>query len=169
MPKMMHIDPDEFLLDTFRLGQRIYEQGFRPKHAISIWRGGTPVGLGVDAYFRSRGVHISHTTIATASYTGMGQQGQVTVKNLEHLARVICPEDGLLIIDDVYESGNTIKRIVEVLRARRDLAPLRGLPLTLPRDDPQPWARHLGSWSSEDDRRKRQKRLARARARARRG
>ncbi|MCA9670578.1 MAG: TIGR02996 domain-containing protein [Myxococcales bacterium] len=60
-------------------------------------------------------------------------------------------------------------RIVEVLRARRDLAPLRGLPLTLPRDDPQPWARHLGSWSSEDDRRKRQKRLARARARARRG
>ena len=76
------------------------------------------MGLGVDAYFRSRGVHISHTTIATASYTGMGQQGQVTVKNLEHLARVICPEDGLLIIDDVYESGNTIKRIVEVLRER---------------------------------------------------
>ena len=62
MPKMMHIDPDEFLLDTFRLGQRIYEQGFRPKHAISIWRGGTPIGLGVDAFFRMRGLTMNTGT-----------------------------------------------------------------------------------------------------------
>ncbi len=114
--KMLHIDPDAFLLDTFRLGKKIYDSGFRPKHAISIWRGGTPVGLGVDGYFRSRGLQLSHSTIATDSYTGIGEQGQVTVKNLEHLVQVICPEDGLLIIDDVYESGNTIKRIVELLR-----------------------------------------------------
>lgn len=117
MPAMqlLHLDPDAFLIDTFRLGKKIYQSGFRPRHAISIWRGGTPVGLGVDAFFRSRGLNFSHTTIATDSYTGIGEQGQVTVKNLEHLAQVICPEDGLLIIDDVYESGNTIKRIVELL------------------------------------------------------
>jgi len=116
MTKLLHVPPDEFLVDSFRLGREVYLSGFRPKHAISIWRGGTPVGLGVDAFFRSRGVNISHTTIATDSYVGISQQAEVTVKNLEHLVQVICPEDGLLIVDDVYESGRTIKRVVELLR-----------------------------------------------------
>ncbi|MCC6749330.1 MAG: hypothetical protein IT371_16825 [Deltaproteobacteria bacterium] len=116
MPRFLHLDPDQFLLDTFRLGRLVYQSGFRPKYAISLWRGGTPVGLGVDAFFRSRGVIVNHTTIATDSYTGIGEQGQVTVKNLEHLVQSICPEDGLLIIDDVYESGNTIRKVVELLR-----------------------------------------------------
>lgn len=118
MVKLLHVRPDDFLVDSFALGKKVYLTGFRPRHAISLWRGGTPVGLGVDAYFRSQGVRISHTTIATNSYEGIGQQTEVTVKNLEHLVQVICPEDGLLIIDDVYESGHTIQRVMEVLRQR---------------------------------------------------
>jgi hypoxanthine phosphoribosyltransferase len=113
---MLHIDPDELLLDTFRLGKKLYETGFRPRHAISIWRGGTPVGLGVDAYFRLQGLQINHTTIATESYLGIDERAGVTIKGLEHLVKVVCPEDGLLIIDDVYESGRTIERIIQTLR-----------------------------------------------------
>ena len=116
MTTLQHVDPEDFLVDSFELGKKVYLSGFRPKHMLSIWRGGTPVGLGVDAFFRSRGVQIHHTTIATDSYTGIGRRGGVTVKNLEHLVQVICPEDGLLIIDDVYESGNTIRGVVELLR-----------------------------------------------------
>lgn len=116
MTRFLHIDPDDFLLDTVKLGRLIYESGFRPKHAISIWRGGTPVGLGVDAFFRARGVTINHSTIATNSYTGVGEQGEVTVKNLEHLVQIVCREDPLLIIDDVYESGRTIASVVDLLR-----------------------------------------------------
>ena len=118
MTEILHISPDDFLLDTFRLGARVYETGFRPKHVISIWRGGTPVGLGVDGFFRTRGVFLDHTTIATESYTGIRQQGHVTVKGLDHLIDVICREDGLLIVDDVLESGHTIQRILEILRER---------------------------------------------------
>jgi len=118
MTTLLHVDPDSFLVDCFRLGRKVYESGFRPRHAISIWRGGTPVGLGVGAYFRSKGIFLNHTTIATGSYTGIGQQGGVTVKNLEHLIQVVCPEDGLLLIDDVYETGNTVKKVVEVLRQK---------------------------------------------------
>jgi len=124
MVQLLHIHPDSFLVDSFRLGKKVYLSGFRPKHAISLWRGGTPVGLGVDAFFRSRGLRINHTTIATDSYVGISQQAPVTVKNLEHLVQVVCPEDGLLIIDDVYESGNTIRRVVELLRQKaRENAP----------------------------------------------
>jgi len=113
-----HIRPDEFLVDTFLLGRKVYESGFRPKHVISIWRGGAPVGLGVDAYYRSRGVFLNHTTIATESYTGVNQRGEVVVKGLDHVIDVVCPEDGLLIVDDVFESGHTIRRVLESLRAR---------------------------------------------------
>ncbi len=118
MPQLLHIDPDELVLDSFRLGKAIFESGFRPKHMISVWRGGTPIGLGVDAYFRFQGQQVHHTSIATQSYTGIGEHTDVVVKGLEHLTRSVCPEDGLLIIDDVYESGETIRSIVESLRAR---------------------------------------------------
>lgn len=124
MVKMLHVDADKFLYDSFLLGQKIYESGFRPKHVVSIWRGGTPVGLAVDAYYKSQGVFLNHTTVATESYVGIGRQEEVVVKGLEHVIKVICPEDGLLILDDVYESGKTIRKIVETLRKRaRDNAP----------------------------------------------
>jgi hypothetical protein len=118
MPRLLHIDPDAFLLDSFRLGRKVYQAGFKPRHAISIWRGGTPVGLGVDAFFRSRGHLLDHTTIATGSYTGIQKKTEVSVKNLEHLVQVVCPEDRTLFIDDVYESGHTIRQVVELLRAK---------------------------------------------------
>ncbi len=117
MVQLMHVDPDELVLDSFRLGKMVFESGFRPKHMISIWRGGTPIGLGVDAYFRFQGQWTHHTSLATSSYRGIGEQSDVVVKGLEHLIRSVCPEDGLLIIDDVYETGDTIRSIVEGLRA----------------------------------------------------
>jgi len=118
MVDLFHVDPDDLLLDTFRLGRAVYRTGFRPKHAISIWRGGTPIGLGVDAYFRLQGVHFHHTSVATSSYKGIGLQSDVVVKGLEHVIQSVCPEDGLLIIDDVYETGRTIEKIVKTLRER---------------------------------------------------
>ncbi len=118
MVDLLHVDPDDLLLDTFRLGRKVYRTGFRPKHAVSIWRGGTPIGLGVDAYFRLQGVRFHHTSVATSSYKGIGQQADVVVKGLEHVIQSVCPEDGLLLIDDVYESGRTIETIVRVLRER---------------------------------------------------
>lgn len=117
-PIIRHISAEELFLDSFKLGQKIYQAGLRPHHALSIWRGGTPVGLGVDAYFKMQGLSISHTTIATDSYTGLGDRGEVTVKGLDHVIRRVCPEDKFLIIDDVYESGNTIRNIIEALKLR---------------------------------------------------
>jgi uncharacterized protein len=118
MTEMLHIHPEEFLLDTFRLGRKVYDTGFRPKHVLSIWRGGTPVGLGVDEFFRTRGIFLNHTTIATESYTGIRERGSVILKGLEHVVEVVCREDGLLIVDDVLESGRTIQSVLEYLRRR---------------------------------------------------
>ncbi|MFH1533064.1 MAG: hypothetical protein ABIK09_20250 [Pseudomonadota bacterium] len=116
--RFLHISPENMLLDSFALGRRIYETGFRPKYAISVWRGGTQVGLGVSAYLRNQGVGVHHSTIATESYTGIGDAKEVLVKGLEHVVASVCAEDALLIIDDVYERGETIRAIVQTLRER---------------------------------------------------
>jgi hypothetical protein len=116
MPDFIHVTPERLMVDSLRLGARLYDTGFRPKHALSIWRGGTAVGVYVDAFFRHRGLTINHTTIATESYSGIGRQGEVIVKGLEHVIGTVCREDGLLLLDDVYESGNTVKAIIETLR-----------------------------------------------------
>jgi uncharacterized protein len=116
-PQILHISPKNFIELSFELGRKLFESGIRPKHTISIWRGGTPVGLGVDAFYRSRGLVLNHTTIATESYHAIGQQSEVIVKGLDHVVNVICREDDLLILDDVYETGNTIKAIVKALES----------------------------------------------------
>ncbi len=108
MVDFLHVDANELLVDAFKLGRKVYEDGFRPKHVISIWRGGTPIGLAVDAYFRFQGVYTHHTSMATTSYVGIGEQADVVVKGLEHVVRSVCREDGLLIIDHqgVVRFGN---------------------------------------------------------------
>lgn len=114
----LHVTPEELLLDSFRLGRKVYEAGYRPKYSLSVWRGGTQVGLGVNAFFRNRGVQIYHSTIATESYTAPGSSKEVIVKGLDHLLRVVCREDSLLIVDDVFERGETVKAVVQTIRER---------------------------------------------------
>ena len=122
MSDRQYINAQQLLEDSFELGLRILESGFRPDFIVGIWRGGTPIGLGVDTYFRFQGVRFHHTSVATSSYRGIGEQADVVVKGLEHVINSVCREDGLLIIDDVYESGRTIETIVRPLleRARRE-------------------------------------------------
>lgn len=116
MINIRHIKPDKLLIDSFKLGKKIYESGFIPTRAISLWRGGTPIGLGVGEYYRLKGHILSHTTIATASYTGINASNEVIIKGLEHLIKVIAREDNLLIIDDIYDSGSTINAIIETIK-----------------------------------------------------
>ncbi len=118
MTDFIYIDSNTLMLDSFKLGKKIYQSGFIPTHAISLWRGGTPIGLGVGEFFRLKGHLIQHTTIATASYTGINSQNEVIIKGLEHLIEVISREDKLLIIDDVYDSGRTITTIVKAIEQR---------------------------------------------------
>jgi hypoxanthine phosphoribosyltransferase len=116
MIKIEFIEAQQLLLDSFKLGKKLYDAGFIPTHAISLWRGGTPVGLGVDNFFRLKGHFITHTTVATASYSGLNSQDEIIIKGLEHLIERISREDKLLIIDDIYDSGETIDALINTIK-----------------------------------------------------
>lgn len=112
------LSAQELLEDSFRLGLRILEDDFRPTMIIAIWRGGTPVGMAVQEIMAYCGVESDHIAIRTSSYVGVDHRGAVAVHGLNYIIKKICHDDRVLILDDVFDTGNTIKAVVEELTRR---------------------------------------------------
>jgi uncharacterized protein len=108
----------ELLEDSFRLGVEILESGFQPTFIIAIWRGGTPVGMAVQEILSYCGVEVDHIAIRTSSYIGVDQRGAVAVHGLDYIIKKICHDDRLLIVDDVFDTGNTIAAVIEEITRR---------------------------------------------------
>ena len=123
MNEKIFIGAHDLLLDSFRLGLEIYKSGFRPDFIVGVWRGGTPVGVAVQEILDRYGVKTDHIAIRTTSYTGIGQRSkEVQVHGLNYLLDNINSSDSLLIVDDVFDSGLSVKAIIDSLRekARRN-------------------------------------------------
>ncbi len=124
----LYVDARTLLLNSLRLAGRVWSDGYRPNYLIGIWRGGTPPGIAIHEFFRLKGVDPYHTTIKTQSYNGMQRgDGGVEIKGLEHVIDVICANDKMLIIDDVFDTGHTMVAILDQIRrrARRNTPEIR--------------------------------------------
>lgn len=108
----------QLLEDSFRLGLDILESAFKPTMIVAIWRGGTPVGMAVQEILSYSGVDADHIAIRTSSYKGLDQRGQVAVHGLNYIIEKVCPDDRLLFVDDVFDTGNTFAAVVDELRQR---------------------------------------------------
>ncbi|MEM1174914.1 MAG: phosphoribosyltransferase family protein [Pseudomonadota bacterium] len=108
----------DLLEDSFRLGLKVLESGFEPTMIIAIWRGGTPVGMAVQEVLAYGGLQSDHIAIRTSSYHGVDQRSSVAVHGLNYVVKKICHDDRLLIVDDVFDTGNTIVAVIEELRRR---------------------------------------------------
>ena len=112
------LSAQDLLEDSFRLGLRVLEDGFKPTMIIALWRGGTPVGMAVQEIMAYCGVESDHIAIRTSSYVGVDERGAVAVHGLNYIIKKICYDDRVLIVDDVFDTGNTIKAVIEELRNR---------------------------------------------------
>jgi len=108
----------ELLEDSFRLGLEILESGYKPTLIIAIWRGGTPVGMALQEILAYCGVTSDHIAIRTSSYEGVDKRGAVSVHGLNYIIKKICYDDRILIVDDVFDTGNTIVAVIEELSRR---------------------------------------------------
>lgn len=113
------ISPQQLLEDSFRLAWQVFESGFRPDHVVGVWRGGTPVGIAIHELLDVLGVHCDHSAIRTASYTGIGERGDhVQVEGLEPLVSRLRADQGLLLVDDVHDSGLSLAQVIAELQRR---------------------------------------------------
>lgn len=110
------IDANQLLLESFRLARMIWDDGYRPDYIIGIWRGGTPVGVAVHEFFLYKGHDPYHTAIKTQSYIGFEPGNEVDVKGLEHIVDVVESEQNLLLVDDVFDTGRTISRVIKSIQ-----------------------------------------------------
>jgi len=114
---------NELLLDSFKLAGQIYQRGFRPHFIVGVWRGGAPMGIAVQEYLDYMGVHTDHIAIRTSSYYGIGQQHKaVRIHGLDYVIDNVEADQELLIVDDVFDSGRSIRAIIREInkRARRN-------------------------------------------------
>ena len=112
------ISAQDLLEDSVELGIKILESDFRPTMIIAIWRGGTPVGMAVQEVLSYCGVESDHIAIRTSSYVGVDQRGAVAVHGLNYIVKKICHDDRVLIVDDVFDTGNTIAAVIEEISSR---------------------------------------------------
>ena len=123
------IAADELLLDSFRLARRIFEAGFRPDFLVGLWRGGSGVGIAVQEGLDYFGVPTDHIAIRT-SYSGQASYSQmvdkaesIRVHGLQYLLEKVCAHHSMLIVDDVYSTGNSVRAVIDQLarKTRRNL------------------------------------------------
>jgi uncharacterized protein len=119
IPNKLFISADALLRDSFELGLRIVESGFKPSFVVGIWRGGTPIGIAVQEVLEYRGIHCDHVAIRTSSYSGIDEQKkEVRVHAIDYLVSRLNADDRLLLVDDVFDSGRSIDAIIAKLSAR---------------------------------------------------
>jgi len=124
-----YISADDLLLDSFRLARKIHAAGFRPDFLVGLWRGGSAVGIAVQEGLEHLGVPTDHIAIRT-SYTGqqnytamIDKADSIRVHGLQYLLETLCADHSLLIVDDVYSTGSSVKAVIDqlALRTRRNL------------------------------------------------
>ena len=113
------ISAQQLLEDSLDLGRQILDSDFRPNFIVGVWRGGTPVGITVQELLDFFGVETDHISIRTSSYQGMKrQESSVRVHGLDYITQKMNAEDSLLIVDDVFDTGLSVKAIIDKLESR---------------------------------------------------
>ncbi len=98
---------------------QIVRSGFRPTFLVGVWRGGAPIGIAVQEVLEYCGMPCDHLAIRTSSYAAMDQRAnEVRVHGIDYLVSRLAAEDQLLLIDDIFDSGQSLQALLDELRRR---------------------------------------------------
>ena len=123
------IAADDLLRDSFQLAAQIHEAGFLPDFLVGLWRGGSAVGIAVQEGLDYLGIKTDHIAIRTSyrgapSYSEMVSEAEsIRVHGLQYLLESLGSHHSLLIVDDVYSTGSSVKAVIDQLakKTRRNL------------------------------------------------
>ncbi|MEB4591035.1 phosphoribosyltransferase [Candidatus Thiothrix sp. Deng01] len=118
-----YIDENSLILDAFRLGVQVFEDGFRPSFIVGLWRGGSTVGIYVQECLQTLGVRSDHIALRT-SYRGLpyyqdmldAPETEIRVHGTQYLLESLNADDQLLLVDDVFSSGRNLDAVLKKLR-----------------------------------------------------
>jgi len=116
--KKIFLDEEKLILDSFQLGVKIFESGFRPTFIVGLWRGGSSV----QECLQTLGVETNHISLRT-SYRGQpyyhemvaSPDAEVRVHGTQYLLESLNADDSLLLVDDVFSTGKNIDAVIKRL------------------------------------------------------
>src|SRR3989338_985519 len=119
MVEKQYITADQLLIDSYKLARKILDSEFRPDFIVALWRGGTPIGSAVQEFLDYHNVKTDHIPIRTSAYDGIDEKRKsIRVHGLEYIERNANLDNKLLIVDDVYDTGLSIKAVLDAMKTR---------------------------------------------------
>ncbi|HIP94366.1 MAG TPA: hypoxanthine phosphoribosyltransferase [Leucothrix sp.] len=123
--KKKYLDEEKLILDSFRLGVKIFESNFKPTFIVGLWRGGSSVGIYVQECLQTLGLETEHLSLRT-SYRGQpyyhdmasAPVSNIRVHGTRFLLENLNADDSLLIVDDVFSTGKNIEAVIKRLQLR---------------------------------------------------
>lgn len=116
-----NVTPDELFFNSTTLAKKIYDAGIRPTHLIALWRGGTPVAMPAHEFFKrkyGKDKTIDHIPVRTGAYKDKELQKVITVDALEYVVEHFNANDCVVIFDDIFDSGNSVKQLLTIMQEK---------------------------------------------------
>jgi len=114
----VYVTANELLKDAFQLTRNIVDDGFRPTAMIALWRGGTPIGIGIHEGLSYLGINAKHFALRTSYYDDNNERkDSVQIDQIDIFGRQLSKDDRLLLVDDVFDSGNTLQAVIDKIHS----------------------------------------------------
>jgi len=125
MTSKIFVEEQQVIEDSFELGVKIFNSGFRPTFIVGLWRGGSTVGIYLQECLQTLNITTNHIALRT-SYNGRRDyeaalktpNKPISVHGTQYLLDTLNREDRLLLVDDVFGSGRTLAAVLEKLTMR---------------------------------------------------
>lgn len=111
------ISAEQLERHSWEFAIQLHQAGHQFDWIVGVARGGAQISIYMQEVFcLLRRDDIDYAAIQAWSYTAIGEAEQeVKIRNLEALADAIQPGQRILVVDDVFDRGNTLKSISEAM------------------------------------------------------
>ena len=108
--------------NALKLAHKIYNEGFIPDVIYVLLRGGAGLGNVISEYFKlvlHREHPVYYAAVVARSYTGVAEASEeVKVEGWTYNIDSLRSGDKIMLIDDIFDSGNTINHLAKIIMER---------------------------------------------------
>jgi len=112
------VSANDLVKDSFALAKAVLDSGYRPDVLLAIWRGGTPIGIAIHEFLRYKGIETYHAVVKAESYDGIGTRTDPRFELLDGVLGALDDGCRILIVDDIFDTGSTVKSLRERLKGK---------------------------------------------------
>lgn len=106
---------------ALKMAMRIYEDGFEPDILYVLMRGGAYLGNVFSEVFqmlRTAPSPLLCAAVVAHSYTVKGEQRAVKIEGWTYDPQYIRPNEKVLLVDDIYDSGHTVDKLASEITSK---------------------------------------------------